>query len=67
MKSRNIVDKLCHAEMTKDEDIPDWVGAHEFYDKYDPKEILGRYTLGNKAQHTRDTCSMDNIFSSNAS
>ncbi|CAL8351113.1 unnamed protein product [Lota lota] len=28
--------------MTKEEDIPDWVGAQEFYDKYDPKEILGR-------------------------
>lgn len=28
--------------MTKDEDIADWVGAQEFYDKYDPKEILGR-------------------------
>lgn len=29
--------------MTKEEEIPDWVGAQEFYDKYDPKEILGRY------------------------
>lgn len=29
--------------MTKEEDIPDWVGAQEFYDKYDPKEILGRW------------------------
>lgn len=29
--------------MTKEEEIPDWVGAHEFYDKYDPKEVLGRY------------------------
>ncbi|XP_063061495.1 phosphorylase b kinase gamma catalytic chain, skeletal muscle/heart isoform-like [Engraulis encrasicolus] len=28
--------------MTKDEDIPDWAGAQEFYDKYEPKEILGR-------------------------
>ncbi|XP_014858224.1 PREDICTED: phosphorylase b kinase gamma catalytic chain, skeletal muscle/heart isoform [Poecilia mexicana] len=28
--------------MTKEEEIPDWVGAKEFYDKYDPKEILGR-------------------------
>ncbi|KAG7282495.1 hypothetical protein CRUP_020210 [Coryphaenoides rupestris] len=28
--------------MTKEEDILDWVGAQEFYDKYDPKEILGR-------------------------
>ncbi|CAL8335240.1 unnamed protein product [Boreogadus saida] len=28
--------------MTKEEDIPDCVGAQEFYDKYDPKEILGR-------------------------
>lgn len=31
------------ATMTKEEEIPDWVGAHEFYDKYEPKEILGRY------------------------
>lgn len=29
--------------MTKEEEIPDWVGAQEFYDKYEPKEILGRY------------------------
>lgn len=29
--------------MTKEEEIPDWVGAKEFYDKYEPKEILGRY------------------------
>ncbi|KAG7319592.1 hypothetical protein KOW79_016735 [Hemibagrus wyckioides] len=28
--------------MTKDDEIPDWVGAQEFYEKYDPKEILGR-------------------------
>ncbi|XP_075892132.1 phosphorylase kinase, gamma 1a (muscle) [Nelusetta ayraudi] len=28
--------------MTKDEEIPDWVGAQEFYNKYDAKEILGR-------------------------
>ncbi|CAB1429332.1 unnamed protein product [Pleuronectes platessa] len=28
--------------MTKDEEIPDCVGAHEFYDKYETKEILGR-------------------------
>jgi hypothetical protein len=53
--------------MTKEEDIPDWVGAQEFYDKYDPKEILGRYALGNTAQRSRDTCSMDNIFSLKAS
>lgn len=31
------------AIMTKEEEIPDWVGAQEFYDKYEPKEILGRY------------------------
>ncbi|KAI3354293.1 hypothetical protein L3Q82_018835, partial [Scortum barcoo] len=30
------------AIMTKEEEIPDWVGAQEFYDKYEPKEILGR-------------------------
>lgn len=29
--------------MAKEEDIPDWVGAQEFYAKYVPKEILGRY------------------------
>uniref|UniRef100_A0A8D0CJH0 phosphorylase kinase n=1 Tax=Scleropages formosus TaxID=113540 RepID=A0A8D0CJH0_SCLFO len=28
--------------MTREDEIPDWVGAQEFYDKYDPKEILGR-------------------------
>ncbi|XP_028662672.1 phosphorylase kinase, gamma 1b (muscle) [Erpetoichthys calabaricus] len=28
--------------MTREEEIPDWVGAKEFYDKYVPKEILGR-------------------------
>ncbi|XP_056139864.1 phosphorylase kinase, gamma 1a (muscle) [Lampris incognitus] len=28
--------------MTKEEEIPDWVGAQEFYEKYDPKEVLGR-------------------------
>ncbi|CDQ67427.1 unnamed protein product [Oncorhynchus mykiss] len=26
--------------MTKEDEIPDWVGAQEFYGKYDPKEIL---------------------------
>lgn len=34
--------KLCRSIMTKEEEIPDWVGAKEFYDKYEPKEILGR-------------------------
>ncbi|XP_062843580.1 phosphorylase kinase, gamma 1a (muscle) isoform X2 [Trichomycterus rosablanca] len=28
--------------MTKEDEIPDWVGAQEFYGKYEPKEILGR-------------------------
>ncbi|XP_008307444.1 phosphorylase b kinase gamma catalytic chain, skeletal muscle/heart isoform isoform X2 [Cynoglossus semilaevis] len=28
--------------MAKEEEIPDWVGAQEFYMKYEPKEILGR-------------------------
>ncbi|KAF3847763.1 hypothetical protein F7725_020791 [Dissostichus mawsoni] len=28
--------------MTKDEEVPDWVGAQEFYEKYESKEILGR-------------------------
>lgn len=29
--------------MTKEEEIPDSAGAQEFYDKYESKEILGRY------------------------
>lgn len=34
---------ICETKiMTKDDEIPDWVGAQEFYEKYDPKEILGR-------------------------
>ncbi|KAI2655969.1 Phosphorylase b kinase gamma catalytic chain, skeletal muscle/heart isoform [Labeo rohita] len=28
--------------MTKEDEIPDWAGAQDFYEKYDPKEILGR-------------------------
>lgn len=32
-----------HSIMTKEEEIPDWVGAQEFYAKYEPKEILGRW------------------------
>ncbi|XP_072517755.1 phosphorylase kinase, gamma 1b (muscle) [Salminus brasiliensis] len=28
--------------MTKEEDNPDWVGGQEFYNKYEPKEVLGR-------------------------
>uniref|UniRef100_A0A8C9YW45 phosphorylase kinase n=1 Tax=Sander lucioperca TaxID=283035 RepID=A0A8C9YW45_SANLU len=28
--------------MTKEEENPDWVGAQEFYKKYETKEILGR-------------------------
>jgi len=28
--------------MTKEEENPEWVGGQEFYDKYEPKEILGR-------------------------
>ncbi|KAM6897663.1 phosphorylase b kinase gamma catalytic chain, liver/testis isoform [Xenentodon cancila] len=32
--------------MTKDivvgDELPDWVGAKEFYQKYDPKEVIGR-------------------------
>lgn len=31
--------------MTKEDEIPEWVGAQDFYEKYDPKEILGRYWL----------------------
>lgn len=34
------------AIMTKDivvgDELPDWVGAKEFYQKYDPKEVIGR-------------------------
>lgn len=37
--------------MTKEEEIPDWVGAQEFHDHYEPKEILGRYAYGD---FTRD-------------
>ncbi|XP_068124675.1 phosphorylase b kinase gamma catalytic chain, skeletal muscle/heart isoform [Hyperolius riggenbachi] len=28
--------------MTRDEDIPDWHTSQEFYEKYEPKEVLGR-------------------------
>ncbi|KAE8625026.1 hypothetical protein XENTR_v10006131 [Xenopus tropicalis] len=28
--------------MTKDEELPDWQTSQEFYEKYEPKEILGR-------------------------
>ncbi|XP_067834328.1 phosphorylase b kinase gamma catalytic chain, skeletal muscle/heart isoform-like isoform X2 [Heptranchias perlo] len=28
--------------MTREEEMPDWEGAQEFYGKYDPKDILGR-------------------------
>ncbi|XP_041052697.1 phosphorylase b kinase gamma catalytic chain, skeletal muscle/heart isoform-like [Carcharodon carcharias] len=28
--------------MTREEEIPDWEGAKEFYAKYDPKDVLGR-------------------------
>uniref|UniRef100_A0A674JQH1 phosphorylase kinase n=1 Tax=Terrapene triunguis TaxID=2587831 RepID=A0A674JQH1_9SAUR len=28
--------------MTKEEELPDWHSAQEFYQNYDPKEILGR-------------------------
>ncbi|XP_029468143.1 phosphorylase b kinase gamma catalytic chain, skeletal muscle/heart isoform [Rhinatrema bivittatum] len=28
--------------MTREEELPDWLSAKEFYEKYDPKEILGR-------------------------
>lgn len=28
--------------MTREEEMPDWEGAQEFYSKYDPKDILGR-------------------------
>ncbi len=29
-------------KMTKEEENSEWVGGQEFYDKYEPKEILGR-------------------------
>uniref|UniRef100_A0A8C1A6X4 phosphorylase kinase n=1 Tax=Cyprinus carpio carpio TaxID=630221 RepID=A0A8C1A6X4_CYPCA len=28
--------------MTKEDEIPDWAESQDFYEKYDPKEILGR-------------------------
>ncbi|XP_072346371.1 phosphorylase b kinase gamma catalytic chain, liver/testis isoform-like isoform X2 [Scyliorhinus torazame] len=28
--------------MTREEEMPDWEGAQEFYTKYDPKDVLGR-------------------------
>lgn len=35
--------------MTRDlilgEELPDWVGAKEFYQKYDPKEVIGRWVF----------------------
>lgn len=42
-----LLSKESHsASMTKDivlgDDLPDWVGAKEFYQKYDPKEVIGR-------------------------
>lgn len=37
--------------MTKDivvgDELPDWVGAKEFYQKYDPKEVIGRWVEQN--------------------
>lgn len=41
--------------MAKDEDpddldLPDKDAAKGFYAKYEPKEILGRYGIGNKGQ-----------------
>ncbi|KAM6372936.1 LOW QUALITY PROTEIN: phosphorylase b kinase gamma catalytic chain, skeletal muscle/heart isoform [Pluvialis apricaria] len=29
-------------EMTKEEELPDWNSSKEFYEKYEPKEVLGR-------------------------
>lgn len=38
--------------MTKDivvgDELPEWVGAKEFYQKYDPKEVIGRWVQQNK-------------------
>lgn len=38
--------------MTKDivvgDELPDWVGAKEFYQKYDPKEVIGRWVQQKK-------------------
>lgn len=28
--------------MTKEEELPDWSSSKEFYEKYEPKEVLGR-------------------------
>lgn len=43
--------------MTKDivvgDELPDWVGAKEFYQKYDPKEVIGRWVPPpNNAQYS---------------
>lgn len=41
--------------MTKDivvgDELPDWVGAKEFYQKYDPKEVIGRWVQQKKWIH----------------
>lgn len=38
--------------MTKDivvgDELPDWVGAKEFYQKFDPKEVIGRWVQQKK-------------------
>lgn len=47
--------------MTKDivvgDELPDWVGAKEFYQKYDPKEVVGRWVLP-KSRIVYRSCAM---------
>ena len=34
--------------MTRDvlgDELPDWVGAKEFHQKYEPKEVIGRWVM----------------------
>lgn len=39
--------------MTKEEEeAPDWVGAQEFYAKYETKEVLGRYAHTDEYKRT---------------
>lgn len=46
--------------MTKDivvgDELPDWVGAKEFYQKYDPKEVIGRWVLLQKPHNLVVPC-----------
>lgn len=43
--------------MTKDivvgDELPDWVGAKEFYQKFDPKEVIGRWVQQKKKKNLK--------------